>query len=202
MTSADAGLRWLDRDPPQLNEVRRLVRRVIENTVRAGEVIKRLRALSKKTDPQRARLNLNDVVSETLPLVRRELATARVQASRSAGGQPRGCPGAIEFSCSSVIINLVVNAIQAMASVTDRRLLIRTLQPDGASVQFEVHDSGPGIDPKQAALLFEAFYTTKPDGMGMGLSISRSIIETHGGRISAACGAGQGAVFTITIPAA
>jgi len=116
MTSADAGLRWLDRDPPQLNEVRRLVRRVIENTARAGEVIKRLRALSKKADPQRARLNLNDVVSETLPLVRRELAHARVQLCVQPAANLADVQGD-RIQLQQVIINLVVNAIQAMASV-------------------------------------------------------------------------------------
>jgi PAS domain S-box-containing protein len=201
MTSAEASLHWLDREPPQVDELRRLVRRVIENTARAGEVIKRLRALTKKTDPQRARLNLNEVVSETLPLVRRELANARVLFRVQPAENLADIQGD-RIQLQQVIINMVVNAIQAMGSVADRRLLIRTLQPDAASVLLEVHDSGPGIDPKHAARLFEAFYTTKPDGMGMGLSISRSIIEAHGGRISAARGPGQGAVFAIIIPAA
>jgi PAS domain S-box-containing protein len=201
MTSADASLRWLDREQPRVDEVRRLVTRVIENTARAGEVIKRLRALSRKTDPQRAHLNLNDVVNETLPLVRRELANAHVLLCIEPAAGLADIEGD-RIQLQQVIINLVVNAIQAMASVADRRLLIRTLQPDAARVQLEVHDSGPGIDPKDAVRLFEAFYTTKPDGMGMGLSISRTIIEAHGGRISVDCGAGRGAVFTITIPAA
>jgi signal transduction histidine kinase len=101
-----------------------------------------------------------------------------------------------------VIINLVINAIQAMASSSDRQLLIRTLQPDADNVRLEVHDTGSGIDQDQANRLFDAFYTTKPDGMGMGLSISRSIIDAHGGRISAARGLQRGAVFTVTIPKA
>jgi PAS domain S-box-containing protein len=201
MTSADASLRWLERDQPPIDQVRRLLTRVIENTARAGEVIKRLRALAKKADPQHTRLNLNEVVNETIPLVRRELANASVLLRL----EPAVALAEIQgdrIQLQQVIINLVINAVQAMEAVADRRLLIRTLQPDADRVELEVCDSGPGIDPKQAHRLFEAFYTTKPDGMGMGLSISRSIVETHGGRISAACSAAQGAVFTITLPVA
>jgi signal transduction histidine kinase len=101
-----------------------------------------------------------------------------------------------------VVINLVVNSIQAMAAVDDRpRILqLRTLQLDADNVQLEVHDSGVGIDPQEAHLLFNAFYTTKQDGMGMGLSISRSIVEAHGGGISVSGAPGQGTVFRVTLP--
>jgi signal transduction histidine kinase len=102
------------------------------------------------------------------------------------------------------VINLAVNGVQAMSTVFDRpRILqVRTFQPDQVSAQLEVRDSGVGIDPKDAQLLFNAFYTTKPDGMGMGLSISRSIVEAHGGGISTAGAPGRGTVFRVTIPIA
>jgi signal transduction histidine kinase len=102
------------------------------------------------------------------------------------------------------VINLAVNGVQAMSTVFDRpRILhVRTFQPNQVSAQLEVRDSGIGIDPKDAQLLFNAFYTTKPDGMGMGLSISRSIVDAHGGAISCAGAPGQGTVFTVTIPVA
>jgi C4-dicarboxylate-specific signal transduction histidine kinase len=201
MTSADASLRWLDRDQPQIDQVRRLLTRVIENTVRAGEVIKGLRALARKAEPQWTRLDLNELVNETLPLVRRELANESVMLSV----QPTMKLAEIQgdrIQLQQVIINLVINAIQAMASSSDRQLLIRTAQLDADNVRLEVHDTGSGIDQDQANRLFDAFYTTKPDGMGMGLSISRSIIDAHGGRISAARGLQRGAVFTVTIPKA
>jgi PAS domain S-box-containing protein len=199
--NAAASLRWLDREPPQLDEVRHSVDNIVSDSTRANDVIQRLRSLTRKGVFQRVRLNLNDVVNEALLLVRRELLSQRISSELDLD------PGLAEIAgdrvqLQQVVINLVVNSIQAMAAVDDRpRILqLRTLRLDADNVQLEVHDSGVGIDPQEAHLLFNAFYTTKQDGMGMGLSISRSIVEAHGGGISVSGTPGQGTVFRVTLP--
>jgi two-component system, LuxR family, sensor kinase FixL len=201
--NAGACLRWLDRDPPRVDEVRHSVDSIIADSVRANEVIQRLRSLAHKGGFQRVRLNLNDVVNEALLLVQRELLTQRVSLRLELDA---GLPAILgdPIQLQQVVINLAVNGVQAMSTVFDRpRVLhVRTFQSDQGSAQLEVHDSGIGIDPKDVLLLFNAFYTTKPDGMGMGLSISRSIVEAHGGAISSAGAPGQGTVFKVTIPIA
>jgi signal transduction histidine kinase len=202
-TNAGASLRWLDRDPPRVDEVRQSVNCIISDSTRANEVIQRLRSLARKGVLQRVRLNLNDVVNEALLLVRRELLTQRIslRLELDAGLPPIvGDP----IQLQQVIINLAVNGVQAMSTIFDRprALDVRTFQLDQGSVQLEVRDSGIGIDPKNAQILFNAFYTTKPDGMGMGLSISRSIVEAHGGGISASGAPGEGTIFRVAIPIA
>jgi two-component system sensor kinase FixL len=201
--NADASLRWLDRNPPQLDEARHSVNSIIADSTRANEVIQRLRSLARKGAFQRVRLNMNDVVNEALLLVRRELLTQRVALRLELDASLPAIVGD-PIQLQQVVINLAVNGVQAMSTVFDRpRILhVRTFQPNQVSAQLEVRDSGIGIDPKDAQLLFNAFYTTKPDGMGMGLSISRSIVDAHGGAISCAGAPGQGTVFTVTIPVA
>jgi PAS domain S-box-containing protein len=199
--NAAASLRWLDREPPQLDEVRHSIDNIASDSTRANEVIQRLRSLTRKGVFQRVRLNLNDVVNEALLLVRRELLSQRISPHLDLDAGLREIAGD-RIQLQQVVINLVVNGIQAMASIDDRpRVLhLRTLQVDADNVQLEVHDSGVGIDPKEAHLLFNAFYTTKQDGMGMGLSISRSIVEAHGGGISVSGAPGEGSVFRVTFP--
>jgi PAS domain S-box-containing protein len=201
--NAGASLRWLDRDPPQLDEARHSVNSIIADSARANEVIQRLRSLARKGAFQRVRLNLNDLVSEAVLLVRRELLTQHVALRLELDASLPTILGD-PIQLQQVVINLAVNGVQAMSTVFDRpRILqVRTFQPDQVSAQLEVRDSGIGIDPKDAELLFNAFYTTKPDGMGMGLSISRSIVEAHGGGISSTGAPGRGTVFRVTIPIA
>jgi two-component system sensor kinase FixL len=201
--NAGASLRWLDRESPQLDEVRHSVTNIIADCTRANGVIQRLRSLAHKGAFQRVPLNLNDIVSEALLLVRRELLTQRVALRLELDASLPAILGD-PIQLQQVVINLAVNGVQAMSTVFDRpRVLhVRTFQPNPDSAQLEVHDSGIGIDPKDVQLLFNAFYTTKPDGMGMGLSISRSIVEAHGGKISTAGAPGQGTAFRVTIPIA
>jgi two-component system, LuxR family, sensor kinase FixL len=201
--NASASLRWLDRDPPRVDEVRHSVDSIIADSTRANEVIQRLRSLARKGGFQRVRLNLNDVVNEAVLLVRRELLTQRVALRLELEASLPAILGD-PIQLQQVVINLAVNGVQAMSTIFDRPrvLYVRTFQPNPDSARLEVHDSGIGIDPKDVQLLFNAFYTTKSDGMGMGLSISRSIVEAHGGEISTAGAPGQGTIFRVTIPIA
>ena len=207
VTYGDAGLRWLNREVPQLDEVRSAVERMIDCAKLAGEVIARLRALSRKTTPEMVRLDINEVVNEVLSLIRREIANHQVSVrlDLAAPTYSTSLPPIFgdRVQLQQVILNLLVNGIQAMAVVRDRprELLIRTQADNTGQILVEVGDSGIGIDPAHAGQLFNAFFTTKADGMGMGLSICRSIIEAHGGRIWASPNAGPGTIFQFTLPA-
>ena len=183
VTYGDAGLRWLNREVPQLDEVRSAVERMIDCAKLAGEVIARLRALSRKTTPEMVRLDINEVVNEVLSLIRREIANHQVMVrlDLAAPTYSTSLPPIFgdRVQLQQVILNLLVNGIQAMAVVRDRprELLIRTQEDNTGQILVEVRDSGIGIDPEHVGQLFNAFFTTKADGMGMGLSICRSIIE-------------------------
>jgi signal transduction histidine kinase len=207
VTYGDAGLRWLDREVPQLDEVRSAVERMIDCAKLAGEVIARLRALSRKTAPEMVRLDINEVINEVLSLIRREISNHQVSVrlDLAAPTYSTSLPPIFgdRVQLQQVILNLLVNGIQAMAVVGDRprELLIRTQADNAGQILVEVGDSGIGIDPAHAGQLFNAFFTTKADGMGMGLSICRSIIEAHGGRIWASPNAGPGTIFQFTLPA-
>jgi PAS domain S-box-containing protein len=202
VSHGEASLRWLNRDVPRLDEVASSIRHVIANGKRASEVVQRVRALTGKTERHRSLLNLNDLIEEVVPLVRGEAARHRALLRLDlAADLPviHGDP----IQLQQVIINLIINAIQAMTAVEDwPRTAVVTTRLDGAgSVLLEVRDSGPGIDPEHATRIFEAFFTTKPGGMGIGLSICRSIIEAHGGQLSArSVAAGPGAVFQCILP--
>jgi two-component system, LuxR family, sensor kinase FixL len=201
VTNGAACLRWLGREPPELDEARRAVESMINDGKRASEVVSRLRALSKKTDPQRLRLDLNEVIDEVILLFQRELLNNRVALRLElASALPPVLGDRIQLQ--QVLMNLLINAIQAMAPVTGqpRELLIRSRRHDANQVVLEVMDSGIGITPENADRLFSAFFTTKPDGMGIGLSICRSIIEAHGGRIWASPNTGPGATLQFTLP--
>ena len=201
VTNGQACLRWLDRDAPNLDEARIALTHIIGDADRASEVIRRTRALSQKTDPQKAALSLNEVVDDVFLLVRREVLNHQVSLQLDLA--PDLPPvRADRVQLQQVIINLLINAIQAMAPVTDRprTLLIRS-RPKGANeVLVEVQDSGIGIDPEDQSRLFDTFFTTKPDGVGMGLSICRSIIEAHGGEVWASPNRGPGTTFQFTLP--
>ncbi|MGB8901671.1 MAG: ATP-binding protein [Methylocella sp.] len=202
VTNGDAGLRWLNREVPQLDEVHSAIERMIDSAKHAGEVIARLRALSRKSTSEKIRLDINEVVDEVLALIRREISVHQVWVRLDlASSLPSVFGDRVQLQ--QVILNLLVNSIQAMALVGDRRreLLIRSRVHNSEQVLVEVRDSGIGIDPEHVGRLFNAFFTTKADGMGMGLSICRSIIEAHGGRIWASPNAGRGTIFQFTLPA-
>lgn len=200
VTNGQAGLRWANREPPDLGEVRSSLDRIVADARRASEVIQRLRALSSNNTPQSAPVNLNEIVEDTLALLQREIAAQQV--TQRLALDP-ALPTVIgdRVQLQQVILNLAVNALQAMAGTdgADRVLVLRSGVRDGFAV-IGVEDSGPGFPAGVPDKLFNPFYTTKSNGMGMGLSICRSIVEAHGGRIRAAGAAGTGAVFEIGFP--
>ncbi|KRR04515.1 trifunctional serine/threonine-protein kinase/ATP-binding protein/sensor histidine kinase [Bradyrhizobium valentinum] len=202
VANAEACLRWLDRETPDLNKARRSVEWVIDDGNRASEVIRRVRALAKKTGIEKAPLDINDVVRETIALVRRELVSHQVSL-RTDFASALPMIQADRVQLQQVIINLVMNGIEAMQAVTDRprELVIRSRQDEKQQVLTSVTDCGVGISAENADRLFNAFFTTKASGIGMGLSICRSIIEAHGGRLWAIANVPHGTTFQFTLPA-
>jgi len=201
VTNAAACLHWLDRETPNLDEARGTVRSIIKDGSRAGEVIQRVRALVNKTAGQKALLHLNEVVDEVITLVQHELFSHRVLLRLElAPALPLVLADRVQLQ--QVILNLVVNGIEAMQAVTDRprELVIQTHQDETHQILLTVRDCGIGIAADNADRLFNAFFTTKSSGMGMGLSICRSIVDAHGGRLSASGNVGPGAMFQFTLP--
>jgi C4-dicarboxylate-specific signal transduction histidine kinase len=202
ITNGDACLRWLDHGAPNLDEARQNVEWMIRDGNRACEVIGRVRALSKKADIRKVPLDINEVFNEVIALVQREAFSHRVTLQmKLASALPPVLADRVQLQ--QVLINLLINGIEAMQLVTDRprELVIRSSQDEADQVQVTVKDCGVGIPAENASRLFNAFFTTKSSGMGMGLSICRSIIEAHGGRLSASANAGPGATFQFAIPA-
>ena len=202
VTNGNACLRWLAREVPDLEEARAAVERIIRDGPRASEVIRRMRALAQRTDPQTAWLDLNDVIHEVIALVHGEVRQQRgVLRTELSAALPPVLGDRVQLQ--QVILNLVINGIEAMQAVTDRprEVHIRSHRHEANNVLVAVRDVGIGLDPENMARLFDAFFTTKPGGMGMGLSISRTIIEAHGGRLWATANDGHGATFQFTLPA-
>jgi C4-dicarboxylate-specific signal transduction histidine kinase len=203
-TNGEAGLRWLARPEPDLMEVRELMREVVADARRAADVIGRVRALATRQLPERALLSLDEVIREALLFLRHEIQSRNVTVSHHAAPEAPAIVGD-RTQLQQVIVNLAVNAMQAMASAdcSGRRISIHTAMPDAAMLCCRVEDTGPGLPPEHVDRLFEGFFTTKDGGMGMGLPISRSIIEAHGGTITAETrAAGRGACFSFTLPVA
>jgi len=201
VNSGSACLNWLASQPPNIEKARQSVGRIIKDGKRAGEIVHRVRALATKASVQKAPLDVNNVVNEVIALVQLELISHRVSLRTELA--PELSPIlADRVQLQQVIINLVMNAIEAMQPVTERprELIIRSQQDAARQVLVTVQDCGVGISTEHADRLFNAFFTTKSGGMGMGLSICRSIIEAHGGRISSANNAGPGATFQFTLP--
>jgi PAS domain S-box-containing protein len=199
--NAEAALRWLGAQPPNLEEVRGALGLIIEDGTRAGNVIGGIRALIKKVPPRQACLDLNEAIREVIALTRGEAARSGVSVRTDlADGLPLIYGDRVQLQ--QVILNLIINAIEAMSGVaeTPRALLISTGQAEPGGVLVAVRDSGPGLDPASLEHLFNAFYTTKAGGMGMGLAICRSIIEAHDGQLCASANEPRGAVFQFTLP--
>ncbi len=200
VTNANASLRWLAGDSPNFAEAREALRRIVRDGIRAGDVISRMRALFKKAYAAKERLNINEVIEEVAMLtqseVRRNKLALRLEL---AADLPFVIGDRVQLQ--QVVVNLILNAIEAMSAVEDRErdLVIRTRQDNGDEVRIAVQDSGVGFDPQSAERMFDAFQTTKPGGLGMGLSISRSIVESHGGRLWALSNDGPGATFQFTL---
>jgi PAS domain S-box-containing protein len=201
IANAEACLRWLDRGTPDLNAARRSVEWIIDDGNRASEVIRRVRALANKTDTEKVPLDVNDVVREVITLVQRELISHQVSL-RTELTSPLPMILGDRVQLQQVIINLVMNGIEAMQAVTDRsrELVIRSGQDETRQAIVSVTDCGVGISAENADRLFNPFFTTKSSGMGMGLSICRSITEAHGGRLSASGNEGPGATFQFVLP--
>jgi signal transduction histidine kinase len=201
VSSGSACLRWLAADPPNLEEARESVRRIVAAGRHAGEVIARIRALTTRTAAPAAQLDLNETIRQVLFLVGDEAKRNNVTIRTLFADALSPVTGdRVQFQ--QVVLNLVINGIEAMTSVSDRarELVITTRNIDPDQVQVTVEDSGMGIDPDAIEKIFEPFYTTKSTGMGMGLSITRSILQRHGGGLSVTAKRGRGAMFYFTVP--
>jgi PAS domain S-box-containing protein len=202
-TNGSACLRWLNWDEPDLASAREAVADVVKDALRAGDVIHSLRALTKKSEPILTKLDLRAAIEEVVALTRGELRQHGVvlRTELSAGDQP---VLGDRVQLQQVMLNLIMNGMQAMTTVTDRdrELSVSVALAEPGRVQVAVEDTGPGLDPAVAQRIFEPFFTTKPDGLGIGLSICRSIVEAHGGCLRAFARAPHGAAFRFTIPVA
>jgi C4-dicarboxylate-specific signal transduction histidine kinase len=200
VTNGQVCLRLLDLDPPHPDEMRAALERVVRDGNRASEVIHRIRALAKRTEPQMVSLDINEVIREGIMLVQREVLSHEVLLrTELSPALPPVLGDRVQLE--QVVINLLINGIEAMESITDRpRELVIRSQHQAGHVTVTVLDSGVGVDSETAEKLFTAFFTTKPSGMGMGLSISRSIIRAHGGRLWVSPNPDRGAAFQFTVP--
>jgi signal transduction histidine kinase len=187
--------------PPDPEEVRQALDRIVRNGRRAADVISRIRALVAKAAPRNDLLDISEVIIEVIALTRSEL---RLSGTSLRTHFTEGLPLVLgdRIQLQQVMLNLILNAVEALSESreTSRALLIKTERDGPGGVLVAVRDSGPGLKPESMDRLFDAFYTTKPDGMGMGLSICRSIIEAHGGRIWATANLPHGAVLQFTLP--
>jgi PAS domain S-box-containing protein len=198
--SARAALRWLDKEPPDAAKARNSLERIIGDTTRAAEVIRGIRALAKKAGPRSDRLDLNEAVHDVVTLTLAEAANNGISVqTRLADDLPLIDGDRVQIQ--QVILNLVMNAIEAMSGDGEgpRELLISTELLDAERLRVAVKDSGPGFDKANPECVFDAFYTTKPSGLGIGLSICRSIVEAHGGQLRAVAGEPRGAIFQFTL---
>jgi PAS domain S-box-containing protein len=201
VTSAAAGARWLATKPPQLDKARRALERIANDGRRAAEIIRRIRALMKRQAPRKEWLEINETILEVIELAQFQLRRSEILVETRLG-QDLPLVRCDRVQLQQVLINLIINAIEAMSGIKERLrelTIVSTLDgPDAVSV--EVRDSGTGLDPEHALHLFEPFYTTKAEGLGIGLSISRSILEAHGGRLWVAANAAYGTVFSFSLP--
>jgi len=199
VTSGNACLRWLDQVPPNLDRVRRSAERIIDDANRAGEVIRRIRGLAKGEVPQTEPLDVNRVVLDVLDLARGEINRRGISLRLGlADDLPMIVADRIQLQ--QVIGNLVLNAVEAMTEATDKVIEISSSTDGAGNVLFAIADSGSGLSSDAVDHLFDAFWTTKTSGMGLGLTICRSIVEAHGGRIWALPRTGPGASFHVSLP--
>jgi PAS domain S-box-containing protein len=202
VASANACKRWLE-NGPNLDRAQESLNRLISEANRASEVIRRIRSLTRNKAPELLRLDINEVIDEVLALTHGELQAKEVSVRKEL--RPDSPPIlADKVQLQQVLLNLIMNGIEAMAGVMDRRreLAIKSQLSDHNDLLVTVQDSGIGFDPSDAERIFDAFFTTKPNGMGMGLSISTSIVEAHGGRLWTSPGVPHGAAFHFTVPTA
>jgi PAS domain S-box-containing protein len=200
VVNGSASLRLLAQNPPDLDEVRQALTEIIRDANRATDVMGSLRGLMKKSEPQMMALDVNEAIEKTLALSHNELRSHQVAVRAQLGA---GLPSVLgdPIQIEQVVLNLVINAIEAMSGVAGRReLLVRSEIDVAGDISVTVQDSGVGLEPGAAERIFDTFYSTKPSGMGMGLSICRSIVEAHGGRLWAEPGSLPGALLRFTLP--
>jgi C4-dicarboxylate-specific signal transduction histidine kinase len=200
VTNGNASLRWLSNPVPNLDEAREAIQRIIRDGSRAAQVVARIRALSQKTRAARESVNINEAIEEIVVLIGAELQRDRVVLRMDLAADLPSVLGD-RVQLQQVVMNLILNGVEAMRNVAEheRNLLIKTERGEGEEVRVALQDSGIGLDPETREQLFDAFYTTKAGGLGMGLAISRSIVENHGGRLWAAANKGPGATFCFTL---
>src|SRR5579872_4147206 len=200
LTDARTCLRWLRRDEPDLSEAREAASRLVTDVSRGAEIISRISLLFKKIAPQRELVDVNELIREMIVLLRNEAARYSISIrSDLADDLPKAIADRVQLQ--QVFMNLMLNGIEAMKDVaTGSELTVRSQRGEGAQVLISVADAGVGLPPEIAANVFDAFYTTKPQGTGMGLPISRSIVESHGGRLWATPNSGRGTIFQFTLP--
>jgi signal transduction histidine kinase len=194
-------LRWLTRDHPDVEEARAAAMRIVKDGKRAAEIVSRIRQLFKKGTSERELVDVNEVVREMIVLLRGETTRYSISVrTELAADLPQVMGDRVQLQ--QVIINLMINSIDAMRAVDGaRELAIKSQRAENEQLQVSVSDTGIGLPPRQADQIFNPFFTTKPHGTGMGLRISRSIIESHGGRLWAADNSPRGATFQFTLPA-
>ena len=203
VTNGNACLRWLARETPDLNEARAAVERMMRDANRASDVIRRIRTLVQKTELEKIRLDINDLIQEVVALLHGEVRKNEIALRTELTADLPSVLGD-KVQLQQVLLNLIINGIEAMHPVRDRpkQLLLSSERRKSDEVFVAVRDSGTGLDPRSAEKIFTAFFTTKPHGIGMGLSISHSIIAAHNGRLWAVANEGPGATFQFTLPAA
>lgn len=201
--NARAAIHFLDRNPPDLGEIREALASIVDDADRAGDIIDRIRDHMKKAPPRKSRFDLNKAIDEVIGLAQSAITTNGVTvATRLTEGLSPVEGDRVQLQ--QVVMNLILNAVESMSTIETgpRELSISTEPAETSGVLVSVHDSGPGIDPDHLDRVFQAFYTTKPSGVGMGLSISRSIIDAHGGRLWANMNASGGAALRFFLPGA
>jgi PAS domain S-box-containing protein len=201
VTSAAAGARWLATKPPQMDKARRALERIASDGKRAAEVIRRIRALMKRQAPRKEWLDINEAIREVIELAQYQLRRSEILVETRLG-HDLPLVRCDRVQLQQVLLNLTINGIEAMNGIKERSRALTMVSASGGpdAVSVEVRDTGTGLDSEHASHLFEPFYTTKAEGLGIGLSISRSILEAHGGRLSAAANAPHGTVFSFSLP--
>jgi signal transduction histidine kinase len=200
VTDANTCLRWLTRDQPDMEEARQAASRVVKDATRAAEIITRVRALYKKGTHQRELVDINELIRGMIGLLRNEATRFSISMrTELLEGLPQIMGDRVQLQ--QLLMNLMTNAIEAMKNVDGtRELVIKSQRAEDEQLMVSVSDTGVGLPAHQADQIFNAFFTTKPDGTGMGLRISRSIVESHGGRLWASGNSPRGATFHLTLP--
>ena len=201
VANAHASLRWLRSPEPNVGEVQASLEQIVRDSKRASDIIENLRAVFRQDDHEGVPLNANDLVREVFALLQGELEGHGVQVETELREDLPNIVGE-RVPLQQVLLNLIVNAIEAMSSVTDRarRLSVKTDVHESDCILITVADEGPGIDPQNLKRIFDALFTTKPQGVGMGLSIGQLIVSAHGGRLWAAPGTPHGSTFRVQLP--